>query len=309
MPRHRSAVHRRRGAGRRAGIDSDPCVADARACSDSDPPERAAIARTRDPASPVRRRVAGALLLSPLAACTTPAPPPTAPATAPFTANELLKSDIDAVADVHLRESMASAQLVMDKLYRRNPRELRKRGAVTVEAAVARAFDPRYHWRFAELSQQRGTAALLIAFRQDFAGDRVFAFAGLRRRPRVRVRCRAGQHDQPGLRRQARVLPHRHARRAAPLQRGPPLDAQRLYNAARNVEIAAWKLASARDPAGELLLLSNEASAPAPNLSIEREIGKLVAYQDTLALVMAQRNNRTIRRFSQGVATAVFLPL
>ena len=87
------------------------------------------------------------------------------------------------------------------------------------------------------------------------------------------------------------------------------LDAQRLYNAARNVEIAAWKLASTRAPNGELLLLSNEASAPAPNLSIEREIGKLVAYQDTLALVMAQRNNRTIRRFSQGVATAMFLPL
>jgi hypothetical protein len=50
-------------------------------------------------------------------------------------------------------------------------------------------------------------------------------------------------------------------------------------------------------------------SAGAPNLSFEREIGKLVAYQDTLALVMAQRTNRTIRRFSQSLATAVFLPL
>lgn len=275
-------------------LTATACLADARASSVSDPPERAAIARARDPASPVRRRVAGALLLSPLAACTTPAPPPTAPATgrrprpgdAPFTANELLKSDIDAVADVHLRESMASAQLVMDKLYRRNPRELRKRGAVTVEAAVARAFDPRYHWRFAELSQQRGTAALLIAFRQDFTGDRVFAFG-------VGLGSMISQaYDD---------------KREFFLT--DTLDAQRLYNAARNVEIAAWKLASARDPAGELLLLSNEASAPAPNLSIEREIGKLVAYQDTLALVMAQRNNRTIRRFSQGVATAVFLPL
>ena len=47
----------------------------------------------------------------------------------------------------------------------------------------------------------------------------------------------------------------------------------------------------------------------APNLSFEREIGKLIAYQDTLALVMAQRTNRTIRRISQGLATAVFLPL
>jgi hypothetical protein len=258
------------------------------------PVERAAIARARDPVSPARRRVAGALLLSPLAACTTPAPPPTAPATgrrprpgdAPFTANELLKSDIDAVADVHLRESMASAQLVMDKLYRRNPRELRKRGTVTVEAAVARAFDPRYQWRFAELSQQRGTAALQTAFRPDFAGDRVFAFG-------VGLGSMISQaYDD---------------KREFFLT--DTLDAQRLYNAARNVEIAAWKLASTRASNGELLLLSNEMSGDAPNLSFEREFGKLVAYQDTLALIMAQRNNRTIRRFSQGVATAVFLPL
>ena len=87
------------------------------------------------------------------------------------------------------------------------------------------------------------------------------------------------------------------------------LDAQRLYDAARNIEIAAWKLANARGPNGELLLLSNEMSAGRPNLSFEREIGKLIAYQDTLAIVMAQRTNRTIRRFSQGLATAVFLPL
>ncbi len=77
------------------------------------------------------------------------------------------------------------------------------------------------------------------------------------------------------------------------------LDAQRLYNAARNVEIAAWKLANSRSPNGELMLLSNEMSGAAANLSFEREIGKLVAYQDTLALVMAQRTNRTIRRVTQ----------
>ena len=64
-----------------------------------------------------------------------------------------------------------------------------------------------------------------------------------------------------------------------------------------------------KDANGELLLLSNEMTLGAPNLSFEREIGKLIAYQDTLALVMAQRTNRTIRRISQGVAMAVFLPL
>ena len=66
----------------------------------------------------------------------------------------------------------------------------------------------------------------------------------------------------------------------------------------------------ARPSNGELLLLSNEiAPGNAANLSFEREFGKLIAYQDTLALVMAQRTNRTIRRVSQALATAVFLPL
>lgn len=230
-----------------------------------------------------------------MAACTsTPSYPPTAPSTghrpppgeAPFSATELLKSDIDAVAEVHLRESIASAKLVMEKLYRRNPRELRKSGDATPEAAVARAFDPAHAWRFAELSNLRGIEALQLAFRADFTGDRVFAFGvGL-----GSMISRA--YDDKS---QFYLM--------------DSLDAQRLYNAARNIEIAAWKLANSRGPNGEPLLLSNEMSGPAANLSFEREMGKLIAYQDTLALIMAQRTNRTIRRVTQGVATAVFLPI
>ena len=231
-----------------------------------------------------------------LAACTsTPSYPPTAPSTghrpppreASFTASDLLKSDIDAVAEVHLRESIASAKLLMEKLYRRNPRELRKSGDATPEAAVARAFDPRFAWRFQELSNQRGVDALQIAFHPDFSGDRVFAFGvGL-----GSMIMRA--YDDK-----------------TQFYLTDSLDAQRLYNAARNVEIAAWKLANSRGPDGEPMLLSNEMSAAAaPNLSFEREIGKLIAYQDTLAVVMAQRTNRTIRRVTQTLATAVFLPI
>ncbi len=229
------------------------------------------------------------------AACaSTPSYPPTAPSTghrpppqeAPFSAKELLKSDIDAVAEVHLRESIASARLLMEKLYRRNPRELRKSGDATPEAAVARAFDPSRAWRFPELSDARGIEALQIAFRPDFTGDRVFAFGvGL-----GSMITRA--YDDK-----------------TQFYLTDSLDAQRLYNAARNIEIAAWKLANSRSPNGELMLLSNEMSGAVANLSFEREIGKLVAYQDTLALVMAQRTNRNIRRISQSLATAVFLPI
>jgi hypothetical protein len=87
------------------------------------------------------------------------------------------------------------------------------------------------------------------------------------------------------------------------------LDAQKLYNSARNIEIAAWKLADARDARGKPLLLSNEVSGDVVNLSFEREFGKMIAYQDVMAEIASQRTNRMIRRAVQTVATAVFLPI
>ena len=87
------------------------------------------------------------------------------------------------------------------------------------------------------------------------------------------------------------------------------LDPQKLYNSARNIEIAAWKLASSRDARGEPLLRSNEIAGDVRNLSFEREFGKMIAYQDAMAEIAAQRTNRTIRRALQTLATAVFLPI
>jgi hypothetical protein len=208
------------------------------------------------------------------------------PQTAAFHPSELLKSDADAAAEVHLQESLATARLLMEKLYRRNPRELKKSGYLTVEAAVERGFDPRYGFRLPELSEVRGTAAIQLALKPEYAGDRVFAFSvGL-----------AGMILQAyGDKTEVYMT--------------DTLDAQKLYNAARNVEIAAWKLANARDAAGQPLLLSNEISGDLRNLSFEREFGKLIAYQDAMAGVTAQRTNRVIRRVTQSVATLVFLPI
>jgi hypothetical protein len=55
-------------------------------------------------------------------------------------------------------------------------------------------------------------------------------------------------------------------------------------------------------------LLSNEAGDP-PNLSFEREFGKLIALQDVLARILAQQENRTLRRIVQQLPSAVFLPV
>lgn len=230
-----------------------------------------------------------------LGACTSdPSFPPAAPNTgkrqAPperqFQTADLAKSDVDVVAEAHAKECLASARLLMEKLYRRNPREWRKGNFASLEAAVARAFDPRMQFRFRELDNRRGSDAISLALAADYPGDRVFAFGvGIA----SMVFISYNEKTQFYL--------------------TDSLDPQKLYNSARNIEIAAWKLANARNARGERLVLSNEASGDVANLSFEREFGKMIAYQDVMADVAAQRTNRMIRRVVQTLATAVFLPL
>jgi len=230
-----------------------------------------------------------------LAACTaTPTFPPAAPNTGKrpppveqqFRPSDLAKSDIDTVAEAHSQECLASARLIMEKLYRRNPRELHKGSYPTMEAAMAHAFDPRAEFRFAELGNVRGADAIVLSLRAEYAGDRVFAF---------------------GVGLASMVFLSYNGRTEFYLT--DTLDAQKLYNSARNIEIAAWKLANAHDARGEPLLLSNEAAGDLRNLSFEREFGKMIAYQDVMAQIAAQRTNRVIRRVVQTLATAVFLPI
>jgi hypothetical protein len=75
------------------------------------------------------------------------------------------------------------------------------------------------------------------------------------------------------------------------------------------MEIAVWKLSSACTPQRELLLLSNEGAGPIPNLSFEREFGKVIASLDILSKIVADKTNRTVVRVIQNIATAVFLPI
>jgi hypothetical protein len=61
-------------------------------------------------------------------------------------------------------------------------------------------------------------------------------------------------------------------------------------------------------PEGEPLLLSNEAG-PVRNLSFEREFGKVIGSLDVLSKIVAEKNNRTVIKVIQSMATAVFLPI
>jgi len=243
----------------------------------------------------------GALIQCTLALCSvlvgcssTPTFPPAAPNTGKrpqpgdrdFFPSDLAKSDIDVALEVHAQECLASARLLMEKLYRRNPREWRKGKDPSMEAALTRAFNPKAAFRFAELGNARGADAIMLALKPDYAGDRVFAFGvGLASMVFLSYNEKTEFYITDTL------------------------DPQRLYNSARNIEIAAWKLANARGERGEPLLLSNEAAGDVRNLSFEREFGKMIAYQDVMARIAAQRTNRLIRHVILNLATAVFLPI
>ena len=212
----------------------------------------------------------------------------TAPATpdGSFRLSHFAKSDLDRVTETHQQEVFASLRLLAEKLYRRNPRELRKSGQKSVEAGVARIFERHHGWQFEDIQYQRGARAIQLAFREDFQGDRVLAYVvGLS------SMIQAAFNDKTEFFIVDDVEP------------------QALYNAARNVEIAVWKLSNARNAQGELLLLSNDGAEQNPNLSFERQFGKVIASLDVLSKVLSGRYNRTIVKVVQSLATAVFLPI
>ena len=208
---------------------------------------------------------------------------------------QLAKTDIDRIADLHRREAFASLRRLTEKLYRRNPREWKKGGHASLEAALAQLTDPARAGLSPEAvvsGGRRGPAVLLAGLRDDYPLDRVAAFAG---------GLNNMIYDAFDGKPEFFVL--------------DDLDAQKLYNAARNVEIAAWKLAHARRtqpeadlPAGMPILLSNEMT-PVHNLSFEREFGRLIGSLELLSQIAADKSNRTVVKVVHNLATAVFLPI
>ena len=227
--------------------------------------------------------LAAACLL--LSACSAPGTAPSARGSGGFDLGQLVKTDINRVAETHQQHVFASLRRLADKLYRRNPAVWRKGGAPSAEAAVSRIFDEKHRWRFASLGHRRDLEAMRIALHQEFRGDRVQALI---------VGLASMVQSALGDREVFYML--------------DDLEPQHLYNAARNVEIVAWKLSSTRDAAGSLLLLSNEIGEVS-NLSFEREFGRVIGLLDALADIVEDETERTVTRVVQNLTTAVFLPV
>lgn len=197
----------------------------------------------------------------------------------------LAKTEIDRIADANRAEVMEGLLLLADKLYKRNPREWKKAGLNSREAALDRLKN-RHYRALPELGGAREAQAALLAFSDNYGGDRVAALMlGL-----LTMADAAFEHK-------------------AEFFIFDQLNEQKLFNCARNMEVAIWKLGHDRTQANEYFLLSNELDPENRNLSFEREFGRLTGLLDFMAKIVADRNGRGLSRFSQAVATTVFLPV
>jgi len=196
------------------------------------------------------------------------------------------KADVDLVADAHYREVNDLLRTLMIKLYKRNPRELAKTPGATIQGRLYQVFAPVPLPSFAELDRRTGIAAIDLGFDPAFAGDRVFALtAGLQG---MMLEAYGNRSEQFLF---------------------DTLDAQKLYNSARNLEIVVWRLSNRLGPDGAPLLLSNSRPGEEANLSFERLFGKLIALQEMMATITADRDKRTINKVVQSLASAVLLPV
>lgn len=203
----------------------------------------------------------------------------------PFSLSSVGKSDVDMVADIRIEFLMKHLERLMEKLYLRNPREWKKGPHGSAKQAV------RYYFNepgrlLQETFKQRGADEIYLAFDPNYSGDRVLAFvAGL---------THMTLDSYNGL--QEFYLMD-------------TLDPQKLYNCARNYEIASWKLRNDRQLNGQMFLLSNEPEGPVPNTSFERLFGKMIALQDSMARIVADSSNRRIKNVMQRMASVLFLPI
>ena len=204
-----------------------------------------------------------------------------------FSVKDLAKGDVDNVVEIHQKEIISILKTLTLKLYRRNPNEWRKSGFASAEAATADLFKSVPDWQASPDKNLVWESSLRDLWLEDFAGDRVKTLmSGL-----LVMHMAAFNHQTEFY-----LLTE--------------MDAQKLYNAARNTEAVVWKLSNAKNLRGETILLSNGLDGNGvANLSFEREFGKLIGVQDALAKVIEDKNNRAIRFGVVNLASMIFLPI
>ena len=204
-----------------------------------------------------------------------------------FSLRDVVKSDIDQVLEIQLRNSTRLLKRLMKKLYLRTPEYWRPVDFQSADKAVDWAFAPQHREVVLQKClQQKSIDSIRLAFDEAFEGDRVLVFVyGLY----------GMLNDAYENKKEFFLL--------------DDLDPQKIYNATRNIEVAIWKLSHDRNAQHQLFLVSNALSGPVINLSFERLFGKLIAIHDGNAEFIADKTNRRIKYVIQGLARFVFLPI
>lgn len=232
-----------------------------------------------------RRLLLTTTLAALLAGCASPAAPRGEVQGEATAVDEIAQSDTNRMATLAMRDNLASLARLADKLYRRNPAEWRRGGHATREAALEQLnFMVRARQSPASLQGKRDIAALALSLSPEFGGDRVEAF----------------------IYANADMLIAAHGDRTR-FHLLDGLDAQHLYNAARNIETAIWLLATRRTATGQPLLLADELNAQERNLSFEREFGKIVGRLDLLATYLTEKYRRAAIGYVQNLFGGQFL--
>lgn len=222
-------------------------------------------------------------ILLALSACTGPS----LERTESMSADQIVQTDINRVITLAMRDNLDSLVVLAAKLYKRNPRYLRIAGFSNVDAAIAQltpmvksgAIPP-------ALNGLHDIEILSVALDPNYPGDRVAAFIlGL---ANMIITAHGGETR---------------------FYISNMIEAQNIFNAARNVEIAAWLLASRKDKDNKLLLLSNAMSAKAINLSFERELGAIIGRLDLVAAMQDENLRRVGINYLQGLLFFNFLPV
>lgn len=200
-----------------------------------------------------------------------------------FGKGELLQSDTNRMATLAMQQNLDSLFSLMDKLYKRNPTEWRKT-ADSREAAmefVRLTVLNRQGW--APLGDARDVQALSKALDPAFEDDRVAAF----------IYAAADT-----------VVVAHGGKTFFTMVDG--LNPQAVHNAARNMEIAAWILSSRTKADGSPLLLANEIGEQR-NLSFEREMSKIIARLDLMAVYGTEKYRRAVIGYGQSLVAGPFL--
>lgn len=195
----------------------------------------------------------------------------------------LAKTDIDTVADTHYQRIQSHIRSLASKLYKRNPKYCNAKEGIP--ACIASLFpDKETH----PLTQQckNGLSCIEAAFAPQQQQDRIkLLIIGIKQMVDASYNFKSSFY----------IIDE--------------IDQQKLYNSARNIEIIVWRLKNKRDTSGRPIIISNATTGDVINLSYERLFGKMISIQDTLAAIMAEKNQRLLKNIIQRLATAVLLPV